>query len=138
MSVKVRPYRRGGWEVDVNVLLPDGSRRRERKRVPASSRSGALRWGELRERELVIRGVPKRRTEVPTLDGFAERLLDGYARANRQKPSGIAPKEVIVRVHLAPALGTKPLETITNEDVQRLKVYLATKAANSTVQKIAE
>ena len=92
MSVKVRPYRRGGWEVDVNVLLPDGSRRRERKRVPASSRSGALRWGELRERELVIRGVPKRRKEVPTLDGFAERFLDGYARANRQKPSGIAGK----------------------------------------------
>ena len=128
MSVKVRPYRRGGWEVDVNVLLPDGSRRLERKRVPASSRSGALRWGELRERELVIRGVPKRRKEVPTLDGFAERFLDGYARANRQKPSGIAGKATILNTHLVPILGAKKLDAITNEDVQRLKHKLQSKS----------
>jgi hypothetical protein len=35
---------------------------------------------------------------------------DGYARANRQKPSGIAAKEMIVRVHLAPTLGKTPLD----------------------------
>ena len=35
MSVKVRPYRRGGWEVDVRVQLPNGRERRERKRAPA-------------------------------------------------------------------------------------------------------
>jgi hypothetical protein len=39
MSVKVRPYRRGGWEVDVRVRLPDGAERRERKRAPSSGRS---------------------------------------------------------------------------------------------------
>ena len=128
MSVKVRPYRRGGWEVDITVLLPDGSRRRERKRVPASSRSGALRWGEMRERELVIRGVPKRRKEVPTLEGFAERFLDGYARANRQKPSGIAGKATILNTHLVPILGAKKLDAITNEDIQRLKHRLQTKS----------
>jgi hypothetical protein len=27
MSVKVRPYRRGGWEVDVRVRLPSGTER---------------------------------------------------------------------------------------------------------------
>jgi hypothetical protein len=53
MSVKVRPYRRGGWEVDVRVRLPDSTERRERKRAPASSRSAAIRWGEARERELL-------------------------------------------------------------------------------------
>jgi len=128
MSVKVRPYRRGGWEVDITVPLPDGSRRRERKRVPASSRSAALRWGEMRERELVIRGVQKRRKEVPTLEGFAERFLDGYARANRQKPSGIAGKATILNTHLKPILGAKKLDAITNEDIQRLKHRLQTKS----------
>ena len=31
MSVKVRPYRRGGWEVDITTRLPNGTRRREAK-----------------------------------------------------------------------------------------------------------
>jgi hypothetical protein len=26
MSVTIRPYRRGGWEVDIRVVAPDGSR----------------------------------------------------------------------------------------------------------------
>jgi hypothetical protein len=35
MSVTIRPYRRGGWEVDIRVVAPDGSREsRERKRAP--------------------------------------------------------------------------------------------------------
>jgi hypothetical protein len=33
--------------------------------------------------------------EVPTLETFWPRFVDGYARANRQKPSGIAAKETI-------------------------------------------
>ena len=27
MSVTIRPYRRGGWEVDIRVVTPDGTRR---------------------------------------------------------------------------------------------------------------
>ena len=46
---------------------------------------------------------------MPTLEAFAPRFLDGYARANRQKASGVAAKEMIVRVHLAPALGGRRL-----------------------------
>ena len=37
MSVKVRKYRKGGWEVDITCRLPDGSRMRERCKAPASS-----------------------------------------------------------------------------------------------------
>ncbi len=128
MSVKVRPYRRGGWEVDVTIRLPNGSRWRERSKAPNSSKSAALRWGEDRERHLLQHGLPQPRKEVPTLAAFAPRVLDGYARANRQKPSGVAAKEMIVRVHLTPALGTRALDTIRNEDVQRLKHGLLAKA----------
>ena len=131
MSVKIRPYRRGGWEVDVRVVLPDGTPRRERRRAPVSSKSAARRWAQARERELLIRRpaeASKPRKEVPTLQEFAERFLDGYARANRHKPSGIASKETILRVHLVPLLGSKRLDAIRNEDVQQLKVQLRSKA----------
>jgi hypothetical protein len=58
---------------------------------------------------------------VPTLNEFASRFLDGYARANRQKPSGIAAKETILNVHLLRLPGSKRLDAVGNEDVQRVK-----------------
>jgi integrase len=51
-------------------------------------------------------------------------FLDGYAKANRLKPSDIAAKDTIFRRHLIPALGDKRLDEITTEDVQRLKAAL--------------
>ena len=89
---------------------------------------GTGRRPEARERELLIHGVSRNRKEVPTLGEFQLRFLDGYARANRQKPSGIAGKETVLKVHLAPALGAKKLDGITNEDVQRLKQGLQDRA----------
>ena len=112
MSVRVRPYRNGGFEVDISVLLADGTPFRERK-VQKSSKSVAQRWGENRERFLLTHGRPAPKKEVPTLKEFAPRFLDGHARANRHKPSGIAAKESIIRVHLIPALGTRRLEPKT-------------------------
>src|SRR3954463_6633199 len=137
MSARIRPYRRGGWEVDIRVVAPDDSREiRERKRAPMSARSAAVRWAESRERVLFERLMkpPQDNTppkEVPTLREFASRFLDGHARANRQKPSGIAAKEMILRVHLVPAFGHKKLDAIKSEDVQHLKSRLSTKAANT-------
>jgi integrase len=80
---------------------------------------------------LLQHGVPQPKKEVPTLDEFGVRFLDGYARANRQKPSGIAAKAMILRVHLSPQLGSRRLDEITSEDVQRLKQRLGSKAAKT-------
>jgi integrase len=136
MSVTVRPYRRGGWEVDIRVVLPDDSEHRQRRKAPVASKSTAQRWGEAREREWYhqlthpqLKDDPKK--EVPTLNEFAPRFLDGYARANRQKPSGIAAKETILNVHLVPLLGTKTLHAITSEDVQWLKSQLGHRAVKT-------
>ncbi len=131
MSVTIRPYRRGGWEVDVRVVMPDGSLTRQRRKAPVSTKSGAMRWGLARERELLIEGTPKPRKEVPTLKEFGPRFLKGYAEANRHKPSGIQAKETIIRVHLLPALGSRKLDKISNKDVQRLKNRLSGKAAKT-------
>jgi len=93
MSVKVRPYKRGGWEVDVTIRLPDGRRFRERTRSAVRSRTAATRWGQNREQHLLLHGRSQPAREVPTLEQFADRFVDGHARANQQKPSGIEAKE---------------------------------------------
>src|SRR4249920_2821421 len=110
MSVTVRPYRQGGWMVDVITRFSNGSRHRERRRLTVRSRTAARRWGEDRERHLLQHGLPQPKKEVPTLEQFAPRFLDGHARANRQKPSGIAAKESILKRHLIPLLGVKALD----------------------------
>src|SRR6185503_4271213 len=100
MSVTVRAYRTGGWMVEINTRLSNGTRHRERKRLSIASKSAAQRWGQDRERHLLQHGPAQPKREVPTLEQFAPRFLDGYPRANRQKPSGIAAKETILKVHL--------------------------------------
>jgi hypothetical protein len=121
MSITIRPYRRGGLQVDIRVVAPDGMRElRERKRAPVSSRSVAMRWAERRERVLLDQLMnPQQHTspkEVPTLRECAQDFLDRHARANRQKPGGIAHKDTVLRVHLLPQLGTKWLDAISTED----------------------
>ena len=54
---------------------------------------------------------------MPTLEAFAPRFVDGHARVNRHKPSGIAGIESILKWHLVPTLGQKRLDAITNERV---------------------
>ena len=101
--------------MDVMILLPNGQRHRER-RVLTHSKSAAQRWGQDRERHLLQHGLPKPKKEVPTLKQFAPRFVDGHARANRQKPSGIAAQEVLLRVHLVPFLGHKLLDGILERE----------------------
>lgn len=129
MSVKLRKYQGGDeWEVDIRVQLPDGTVVRERKKAPVTGRTAVLRWAEARERVLVVNGKPTRQKvevkPVPTLAEFSNRFLEGYAKANRQKPSGISSKESILRVHLVPLIGDKPLNEICTEDVQKVKSAL--------------
>ena len=123
------------WEVDIRILLPDGSKLRERREAPAAGKTAALRWAQERERVLLKEGKPRRRRltiqEVPTLREFAPRFLEGYVRANQHKPSGIAAKEAIMRLHLSPRFGAKRLDEITTEDVQRLKAELAKKSGKT-------
>jgi integrase len=128
MSVTLRPYRQGGWEVDITIRLPDGKQYRERKRAARFSKTAATRWAQDRERYLLQHGPPTSQKEVPTLETFAPRFVDGHARANRHKPSGIAAIEAILRLHLVPTLGSRRLDAITNEQVQRLKLALADRA----------
>lgn len=82
---------------------------------------------------MLVEGKPKpvKKEEVqetPTLREFAPRFVDGYAKANRLKPSGIAGKKSILSVHLIPLLGDKKLDAIRTEDVQHVKSALSERA----------
>jgi integrase len=131
MSVTVRSIAKEKWLVDVQVMLPSGRPHRERRKVRLTTKSNALRWGQTRERELLLHGPTPQKQEVPTLEQFAPRFLDGYARANRQKPSGIAAKDTILRVHLVAHIGSTKLDAITNEAVQRLKHALQSRSVKT-------
>ena len=102
--------------MDIRFRLPDGIPFRERTRINTPSKSAAQRWGQDRERHLLQHGLPQPKKEVPTLKTFAPRFMEGHARANRHKPSGIAAKQTILDVHLVPLLGAKKLDAITNEE----------------------
>ena len=114
-------------------MLPDGTERRRRRKSPFSSKSVSQRWGEDCERLWYDKlKTPRQESEVkrevPTLAEFAPRFVDGHARANRHKPSGINGIESILKWHLVPAFGSKRLHAITNEQVQRLKLALSERA----------
>lgn len=138
MTVRVRDWKRGknvGFEVDIRFTYPDGTPYRRRIKAPVESKSASKRWGEAKERELLMRPSPvfleqqeEKKKEVPTLEEFGARFIENYAKANRQKASGVAAKETIFRVHLYPLLGRKRLDAIDDEDVQRVKAVLASRS----------
>lgn len=114
--------------MDIQFRLPNGSRYRKRCRAPVDTRSGAMRWGQDRERHLLQHGPEQKKKEAPTLKEFAPKFLENYAKADRHKPSGIASKESILRIHLVPVLGGQKLDAITNAKVQPLKLHLHDKS----------
>jgi integrase len=143
MTVEVRPWPRGkkeGWEVDIRFTYPDGFKFRERRKAKVTSKSAAVRWGQAREVELLMRPSPglaeqQQGKEVPTLNEFGPRFIDNYAKANRQKASGVHSKEQILRKHLYPRFGDKRLDGIDDEHVQALKAAL-THRSKKTVNNV--
>lgn len=131
MSFKVRPFR-GGWEVDIHYRTADGKRLRERRVAPVTSRTAATRWGEALANQIVLRHGIEVMEPPPTLSEFAPRFLNEFCVGERQKFSGIKRKEIALRVHLIPLLGSKRLDEITTEDVGRVKVRLRGQSASST------
>jgi integrase len=149
--VKVRQYRRHGkptgfFEADVRLTLPSGEGYRERVRVDATGKTNARRWAEAREAEVItlarqgldaaavrarLQGKEEVQDEAPTLEMFKERFVREHLTAERRKPSSIDTVESVYRNHIAPALGSRRVDAISDADVQALKAALATKSAKT-------
>lgn len=131
MNVKVRQYKRGGWEVDVRVTLPNGEEHRERVRSTAKTEAASRRWGEDRAgwllanwREVLEKKRTKTEDQVPTLAGFQARFITEYAEANRLKPATIASYKSRLKHHIVPTLGEVRLDAIDKQAEQKLKSAL--------------
>lgn len=133
--VKIR-LRGKNWQYDILFRWPDGTRFRERANAPVASKSAAQRWALAREGALLTAGKDahvKRADQAGntpdlTFEDFWPDVLRDHYEANRKKASTIDAAKSIVRLHLAPPLGTKPLHLITSADVASLKGRLATSA----------
>jgi hypothetical protein len=113
MTVKLRSFRSGGFEVDIRFTYPDGSTFRRRFKAPVQGKTAARRWGEAREAELLKAPSPKERAEeerlnkeVPTLREFGPRYIENHALADQLKASTVDWIEKTYRNHLYPSSGT--------------------------------
>ena len=109
MTIKIRPFRTGGFEVDIRFTYPDGTPFRRRIKAPVESRSAARRWAEAREQELMKAPSPKQRAEqqaeeAPTLRDFGPRYIENHAKANRLKASTIDWLQRVLTGHLYPLI----------------------------------
>ena len=124
--VNVKPWKKNGtegWEVDIRITLPDGSRHRERVKSPVSSKSGTLRWAQQREAELLAREgrkpEPEAKPPTATVEEFATEFLT-FSTTNN-KPSTVNAKEWMLRIHLLPFFGKMRLDEIGPADVEAYK-----------------
>lgn len=125
MTIRIESPRNGRPRYDILTIGPAGPVR-ERRNFPASltSPSARMRWAQAREAHLTRNGPDIEEVEAPTLAVFGERWMKEYAKANGNKPSTIAAKETILRLHLVPILGRLKLTEIGELQVQRLKLHL--------------
>ena len=124
MTIKIE--RIGGrFRADISLYDSEGAYHRERKFVPGATLEEARRNAKARENQLYNHGAKPPPKQAPSLREFGERWIREYAIANGQKPSSIAAKETILRLHLLPVLGALPLDQIGEPEVQRLKLQLS-------------
>lgn len=113
--------------IDIRTRGPDGVLIRERRNAPDGVRSpsGAKRWAEARQAALAHDGKPEEVEPAPTLREFGERWMREYAEANGHKPSTIAARETILRLHLYPVLGAVRVSHVDEPGVQRVKLEMS-------------
>ncbi len=129
MTVRIETPRNGKARYDIIAQGPAGPAR-ERRNFPASlaSPSARLRWAQAREAHLTRNGPAPKEERCQTLNEFGPRWMEEYAKANGNKPSTLAAKETILRLHLYPVLGRLRLTDIGPLAIQRLKLHLDGKA----------
>lgn len=137
-STKVRPARKradgegtmrqrkdGTWEARLMVgYLPDG--KADRRSVYGKTQQECRRkLAELRQK--VSSGMLTDRTKQGTLDAFLTRWLAGITASVRSPTH--ARYSQLLRLHVVPTLGRKPLEALRPDDEQRLYAALLLKPA---------
>lgn len=114
MNIRIRPVRKGVWEVDIHTETPAGKRVRQRVHSPVSSKQATERWARERERVLAL-GLDTNAPEIPTLATFTDRYFAHWVTARRHKETGIATRKRAMTLHVLPVIGQTRLSEITEE-----------------------
>jgi integrase len=123
--MSVRNDKSRGWYVDFVFLHPDGRKDRIRRRSPVQTRRGAEAYERQIQQEMLNKKPERkpRRREVPTFEKFADEFMQGYAHTNN-KPSEVASKESILRIHILPRFGRMRMDKIGVREIEKLKARL--------------
>ncbi|WP_244923887.1 tyrosine-type recombinase/integrase [Enhygromyxa salina] len=107
--------------IHVEHTWPDGRKQTIRKVAPAQTKRDAEQY-EREVRKQLASGTWKEHAnkQTPTLEGFAEEFLAYQATLN--KPTELAAKQMILRVHLLPAFGNRRLDQIDERMIDAYKV----------------
>lgn len=127
MSVRQEKRKRGDgssylqWTADCFYRKLDGTELRARR----DPRINTQRAAEKLEREILTtmeNGTWElaKKPPAPTLAEFQERFIEKYAERNN-KPSVVAEKKMVFRLHLLPLLGSMRLDAITDEVIEQWK-----------------
>jgi integrase len=113
---------REAWMIDVKAFGKDGVLRRVRKVLPIQNRRAAERLEheireELLNKDERIRQAPR---ASPKFGTFSDKFLATYANTNN-KPSEVATKRRLLRIHLLPAFGDMQLNEIRPAHVEAYK-----------------
>jgi integrase len=126
-----RDRRSGHWRYRKRVRLPDGTRPRI-EGTPSLNTKLAAEAAERAHIERLLRGGPVvERKEAPKFEDFAGDFLT-ICRA-KNKPSEVGSKEMILRVHLTPAFGTRRLDQIRYAEIQDYAARKTAKLSPKTV-----
>jgi len=111
-----------GWEYHIKLVLPTGEFFEERKKSPVPGKTATQRYAEDRAAHAVrasVAPVPVTKREAKSVSEFQEDFLT-YSKTNN-KPSSVAAKEYILKLHLIPFFGAMKLDAIGPADVERYK-----------------
>ncbi len=115
------------------MVLPTGEFFEERKKSPFPGKTATQRYAEERAAHVVRASVAPThvaKKEVPTVSEFQDHFLT-FSKTNN-KPSTVAAKVGLLKVHLIPFFGAMKMDAIGPADVER---YKATKLAEDQEKK---
>lgn len=104
------------WMIDIDIELPDGTRKRCRKVSQVQTRRGALEFERERRAALMSGTYKRKEISPPVFSEFAKEFMSTYASV-KNKPSEVTAKRSVLRRHLLPAFGKLRLDEITTHSV---------------------
>jgi integrase len=126
MTVVVRSFKgTNAWEVDIVFELPNGQKIRERRKSKLTSKTGAQRWGEARERELYEQHTTGKSTaaKAPTVREYAP-IYIAACTAERMAGATLSGKRTSFGKYVVPVLGNVRLTELNAQHVLQLKTAL--------------